>query len=189
MTWFNHVAHLVWTDLILISWELCHSKRFQNVSLWEKLKCDVVIMRFGHYESWRQSLAAHPGSLQSTASQCCLLNSFMFFFFFLFFYWAALCFKFLRILSPSWIRSTMIQWTCFEEMIRNEGGRCLKRKSCERIRKNRESREAPKEINQQQRNTAVVAQSHFQANISGNGCINHLPMQICESGNHRGDRF
>lgn len=74
-------------------------------------------------------------------------------------------------------------------MIRNEGGRCLKRKSCERIRKNRESREAPKEINQQQRNTAVVAQSHFQANISGNGCINHLPMQICESGNHRGDRF
>lgn len=148
----------------------------------------------GNYAVWPLwKLASKPGSSSwelAKYSLTVLLIEFIYvLFFFLFFYWAASCFKFLRILSPSWIRSTMIQCACFEEMIRNEGGRCLKRKSCERIRKNRESREAPKEINQQQRNTAVVAQSHFQANISGNGCINHLPMQICESGNHRGDRF
>ena len=39
------------------------------------------------------------------------------------------------------------------------------------------------------RSSAVVAQGHFQTNISSNGRINHLPMQICESSNHRGDGF
>ena len=100
-------------------------------------------MRCCNYAVWplwklASQPGAHPGGLQPhSAAYWIHLCSF-----FLFFYWAALCFEFLHILSLSWIRSTVIPCTCFGEIIRNKGERCLKRKSCERVRKNRESREA-----------------------------------------------